>query len=244
MRSRLLLLALCLFAGTCCVTTPKVKGVTPAFPTNPRSLMSVEPSHVDAKPVTPAKHLVARLTFSADVTEESVDAAIKFLNDAQAQDGLEAIVIEWNTDGGSVLDGFRLAKEIEKAKVPVICVVDGAAQSEGFYLLQSCTERYMTRRSLLMAHEPYFILRANTPLDRTTMTRLLDQTRVTVATWTEYAGRRLKISLKEFRRHIMWSDWNMLWEEALKIGAIDGTVSSADDVVKDVGETLKVTKLK
>ena len=132
---------------------PQVRSVIPSFPG--QGMMSSQPKLVSVKPVEPAKHLIAQLTFSADVTEESVDAAIKFLNEAQAQDGLEAVVIELNSDGGSVTDGFRLAREIEKSRVPVICVVEGSAASEGFYLLQSCTERYMTKRSMLMIHYPY-----------------------------------------------------------------------------------------
>jgi hypothetical protein len=50
--------------------------------------------------------------------------------------------------------------------------------------------------------------------------------------------------LKEFRYRIEWSDLNMLWDEDVRVGAVDGVVSSVADVIKDVGETLKVTKLK
>src|SRR5581483_5373793 len=63
----------------------------------------------------------------------------------EAAEKNDYVTIELNTPGGSNYVGFKLAKAIEECGKPTICVVDGMAQSFGFYLLQSCSIRAMTK---------------------------------------------------------------------------------------------------
>lgn len=94
-----------------------------------------------------------RITFSSAVDAESVEVFMLEL-DAHIKSGGKVIVVELDTPGGSVAAGVDMGKAIEKSPIPVICVVDGMAASMGLYILQSCDIRVMTRRSLLMGHEP------------------------------------------------------------------------------------------
>lgn len=97
--------------------------------------------------------LQRHIIFSGTVDEESVGEFIQTLNRHLATNP-KSIVVEINTPGGSVGAGMEMGKAIERSPVPVVCVVDGMAASMGLYILQSCDVRTMTKRSLLMGHEP------------------------------------------------------------------------------------------
>lgn len=183
------------------------------------------------------KHNVPKITFDSDVDAESVKVTIALLDQLKSA---EAIIIEINSDGGSVDEGFKLARAIEQSPVPVICIVDGTAASEAFFLLQSCHTRLMTARSRLMAHEPMLLLPAQTRVTRTLLEMMRKDQATAASAWTAHAGRRLTIPLKEFRQRIRHSDWWMTVDVAKKIGAIDGEVGSVEAAWSQATNDLKI----
>lgn len=155
-----------------------------------------------------------------EITAESVAPALEYLAAVKGP-----AVFEIDTPGGSVNAGFEIARAIELSPVPVVCVVDGSASSMGFYILQSCATRLMTRRSYLMTHEPSVGGEmAGGPREWQNMT---DHLRVSRDAFAEHCAARLTISLESYHRRTDGGrDWFMGHEEARQIGAVDGVVPS------------------
>jgi ATP-dependent protease ClpP protease subunit len=57
-----------------------------------------------------------------------------------------------DSPGGYVSHGMRLVKAIERSPKKVACVVDGLAASMAAVVLQACTFRAATERSVIMFH--------------------------------------------------------------------------------------------
>jgi ATP-dependent protease ClpP protease subunit len=164
------------------------------------------------------------------VNVDSVKKAIAWLDDA-ARAKPDAIVFEINTGGGSTVAGFELAKAIESSSTPITCVVDGEAASMGFYILQSCPVRAMTRRSSLMAHEVSFTIhgRGQPNFWRS----IADWIKAHNDAFAEHCAHRLKITLAEYHARTDGGKmWWLNWEEALKVGAVDVVVDSVVEVEK------------
>lgn len=93
------------------------------------------------------------INFNAEVDGESVYGFVEALKTAE-ESGAQRIVVMIHSPGGSVFAGMEMARAIENSPATIVCVVDGMAASMGAYILQSCDERVMTKRSLLMFHQP------------------------------------------------------------------------------------------
>lgn len=183
-------------------------------------------------PNVPCHH---RLSGAIDV--DTVVPAILTLESAEKA-GSSVYVLELNTPGGGVAVGFELAKAIENAAVPVVCVVDGRAASMGFYILQACPLRVMTRRSVLMTHEPSI---GNTTMggpanDWKALADALAALREAMA-W--YCNRRLTTTLEEYHAR---TDGGLAWwftyTDAKKFGAVDVIVDTMQEVLKELRDNL------
>jgi ATP-dependent protease ClpP protease subunit len=160
----------------------------------------------------------------------SVKKAISWLDDA-ARAKPDAIVFEINTGGGSTAAGFELTKAIEGGSIPIICVVDGEAASMGFYILQSCPVRAMTRRSSLMAHEISFTMQGRGQPNF--WRSIADWIKTHNDAFAEHCAHRLKITLAEYHTRTDGGKmWWLNWEEALKVNAVDMVVGSVVEVEK------------
>jgi ATP-dependent protease ClpP protease subunit len=177
---------------------------------------------------------VPKYRLSDEINEQSTGRAIKWIEAANAA-GADELLLELNTPGGSVDDGFELARAIEESEAPVTCVVDGDAASMGAYILESCGQRYMTRRSKIMFHEPS--LSGNmrgTPNQWQAITDMLKATREAIA---EHCVSRLKVTMAEYRNKTEGGKmWFLNWREAGAVAAVDGIVES---VKKLHGKMLK-----
>lgn len=168
-----------------------------------------------------------RLLFNESVEDETVDALIGSINAANNR-GDKRIVIEINTPGGSVWAGMRLAKAIEESPAPVTCVVDGMAASMGFYILQSCHTRVMTRRSLLMTHQPATGGLLYGPAEK--YEGLAELLRKLSHAMVEHMAARMKISVADFEKRIDGKDWWLTNDEAVAVGAVDALVHKPSEV--------------
>jgi ATP-dependent protease ClpP protease subunit len=171
--------------------------------------------------------LAAGMIEIGDVTEDDLaPARAKF--DERVAAGDKVVTFRLNSFGGSVFDGMDFIQYVENAKkvngVHVQCVVDSKAMSMGFAFLQSfCDERLMTKRSLLLAHNSSTRAQgtAEEIENQVKFSRALD------AALAEVCAKRLKMPVAEYKAKIAHSDWTMAWEEALQVGAVDGTVDEA-----------------
>lgn len=169
------------------------------------------------------------------------DTSVKKLSDTLDEvneAGVEVIVLELATPGGSMPAGQEMARVIERSKAPVHCVVDGDTASMGFYVLQSCKERMMTKRSTLLAHEPRYS--AVDGGNQTDMKNHQDMLHAASENMLEHEAARLKVSKEELRKRTEHGqDWIMLYDEALKVGAVDDVVKTVESVVNYYKHTLK-----
>lgn len=214
---RFILLALALTVSTCCafpITRPD------APPVDPTELVSRAP---DPAPVeVPPETKLVRITMQGHIDGQGAAFLVSVLEKLK---NVEFVLLEINSGGGEVEPGFVIAKAIENHPAAIACIVDGEAASQAFYILQSCPLRYMTARSKLMAHEPFYYS-DGTALTREYLKQALVRHEVEVQGWTEHAGARMVGGADGLRAKIRDGDWYMNADEALKVGAVDGIVDS------------------
>jgi ATP-dependent protease ClpP protease subunit len=202
------------------------------------AFLAILPLNASAKPVPIVPHISLSATIDSDIADQ-FEAIFDIIDSNKA---VSAVLVEINSPGGSVDDGFRIAKRIENAKVPVFCVVDGLAASMAFFILQSCDFRYMTDRSVLMAHEPSTaaLLRGQQDDWRTIGKNLADSLKAFSQAMARHITKRLNISYEQFLNLI--SHGKELWldkEGSLEIGAVDGAVQSVEDTKEIIKEVLE-----
>lgn len=166
--------------------------------------------------------------FNTEVTTVSSKDAIEAIHAAE-RNHASVLIIDINSPGGSVWSGFEVAKAIENAKVKIVCVADGEAASMAFYLLQSCPVRYMTKRSMLMTHNPSIAI-DNDRVTPTELAKLMSTLATLANAMAEHCASRLHMSVDAYKNKIDGRDWNMNWQEALAVGAVDHVVDSVRQV--------------
>jgi ATP-dependent Clp protease protease subunit len=175
----------------------------------------------------PPPATLAAIRFSGAITSSSVApiiAALQSLDQMAPEKRPSAIVFEINSPGGEVDAGFDLTKAIERSPVPVLCIVDGEADSMAFYVLQSCTARFMTPRSSLMFHGVTMV----GPMRQTSMETTAKQIEVYNSAMIGQVAARMKISKDALWAHLKQGDWWMDADEALEVGAVDAIIPVAE----------------
>lgn len=155
-----------------------------------------------------------------DIDDDTVKPIIEKLKQFKAQ-GRKDVWIRVNSFGGSVDTGHQLMQVIEGYGSPITCISDTKSMSMGFYILQSCDKRLMTKRSVLMAHQPSTQIQGNSQ-------KLRDEAKyldILMNGFVETCVERMAITKEEFLEKTQDKIWYMGWEEALRYKAIDGTIS-------------------
>jgi len=182
--------------------------------------------------------VVPVIRFDAAVDPLTV-ATTQGLLQSALEAGAEAVVIEWNSPGGQVDAGFALAKTIEAMPIPVICVVDAEAASMAYYILQSCHQRLMTKRSALLIHQPS--LAGSFSGNDKDWANIAERLRVLGRAMIEHCSARTKVSADFMASKVAdGKDWWLDWREALHIGAVDGVVRSTAAVVASLQKDLQL----
>lgn len=130
-----------------------------------------------------------------------------------------------NSPGGSVEAGMNFVDAMRAAQrrgTKIECVVDGMAASMAAYILQACDVRLMTAQSQIMFH--------TVSVDEVEggnqwhFERLAQE----LAAWNKrlaiFIAGRLKLSIEEYEARVYDRDYWVGFEEALKIGAVDGVL--------------------
>jgi len=170
------------------------------------------------------------------INTASVTAITSWI-DAAVAAGAKAIVIEIDTPGGVIDDGTQLAKALEELDIPSYCIVDDEAYSMGFYILQSCTHRIMTKRSTLMAHAPS--LGGNGGGDSQTLLNAVSSLIETGKAFAEHSAGRLNISVDQYLDKVSnGKEWYLAWKEALAVGAVDRVVVTCREIYERLRSNL------
>lgn len=139
------------------------------------------------------------------------------------------VVIEIDSPGGSVFAALQIQKAIERHDKAVMCVVDGMAASAAFVTLQSCTSRYATSRSVLMAHAPSLTAEGQ----QTEIENSAEALRVVNWGMVEFCSRRLGMSHEDFERRVSGGrEWYLSQADAMEFRAIDGPAESVMEITK------------
>jgi ATP-dependent protease ClpP protease subunit len=161
-----------------------------------------------------------------DVDAESLaPAQAKF--DERVAAGDTDIWFRINSFGGSIFDGMDFIQHIGDAKVAsgkvhVTCVVDTKAMSMGFVFLETfCDSRYMTKRSLLLAHNGSTEVKGTVEqiLSEVEFLKALNESLATTI------SDRLGMPVDEYKARVAGKDWTMSWEEAMRVNAVDSTIN-------------------
>jgi len=150
--------------------------------------------------------------------------ALSWLDAAKAK-GAKAVHLKIHSPGGSVFAGLALMQKVEALGIPVHCTVDAAAFSMAFVLLQSCTTRAMTKRSMLMMHTSS----ANGEMSggEEDYRNAAEFLRVINRSMVEHCAARM--GMDPDKLEAMISGGKELWldhRQALKLGAVDTVVPS------------------
>jgi ATP-dependent protease ClpP protease subunit len=179
---------------------------------------------------------VVMMRFEETVTSESVERVTDMISAANAVRA-DNIVLEIDTVGGRVDAGFKLVKAIENSRAPVTCVVDYQAYSMGFYILQGCHERVMTRRAVLMAHEVRDGQVNENVIFADRYESLAAHLRALSRAYAEHCSRRMGMTVADYLTHVGGAkDWFMGHEDAIKYHAVDRVVVNPREVYEDLAK--------
>ena len=245
---RLVVMALYLFTF---LVAPQVSGLrsrtataAEVAPTKPTAdpladiLASLEtpPAPDLVKPnLLPGEHWVPTFKLTEEVDGPIVKTLIANIKSANEL-GAEAILLQINSPGGSVWDGFDLMQAMEESNIPVNCVVDGMAASMAYNILQSCNTRMMTPRSTLMVHQA--ALGGQVYGHQDTFATLAARLAAVDEAMLWQEGHRLHITLDQLRAKVAHgAEWWTAFHEAKEVGQVDRVVKS----IRQVQDSYRLT---
>lgn len=176
---------------------------------------------------TSAFATTTHLRLADEITDESVTPLLDGIENApHGKD--DRIVIEINSPGGEVDPGFKLVKALENYPAKVVCIVDGEADSMASYVFVACDVRAMTKRSIIMIHQPGMGGQGQV----NDMLNSADWLKASAAAMAEhYALHMHGITVGELVTRTVggreiWLDWH----DAKKYGAVDIVVDKVGDL--------------
>ena len=140
---------------------------------------------------------------------------------ARVDGGATEVLIDINSPGGSVFAGLDIIEAFRASEakgVRTVCRVDGMAASMGALILQSCTERQMTKRSTVMFHEPEIGGVGGKSHELRRWAQTLEDLGHYLAI---LASARLNITVAEYEDRVRDRELWLSWDEALRLGAVD-----------------------
>lgn len=185
---------------------------------------------------TPDPNWVPRVVVSGKVTSavaDDIEAVFDQIDELHERHERvpDAVLLEINSSGGDVGAGVRIGKAIEESPVKVVCLVDGEADSMAFWMLQSCDIRGMTKRSVLMAHQPAFtamFIQGQENIWRNKAEALRVMNRV----MAEHCSRKMTVSAATFEAKITGGlEWWFHWQDALDYHAVDFVADRVGPVI-------------
>lgn len=210
-------LALILFSCSPCSAAPKGDSGTKERPTVQVQLANPK-----------AKHNVPVIIFDGPINEDSANEFADAFGKVEPE--ADVVVVELTSYGGSVDDGIRMARVVERSSTPVVCVAENEAASMAYWFLQSCDVRVMTKTSMLTAHYAYFP-QINARREQDIELAYKHQQAMNEV-MLQQVCRRTKLTCQQVKVKLDEGDWVMTWLDAPKYGAVDKVVDSVEYVVR------------
>ena len=152
-----------------------------------------------------------------DIDDDLISKTIQNLYSIESND----IYIYIDTNGGSVTAGNKLIDTIDYLKINknISCIISWAA-SMGFVILQSCPNRYATRRSILMQHQ----MRITLNEQKNRIINYMNYIDHMEDDLIEFQSERIKLNKKKFKE-LTKDDWWLTSKKALEENVIDKIVT-------------------
>jgi ATP-dependent protease ClpP protease subunit len=217
-------LGLVLLIGCATVPIPKADDPAKADTTDPLAALLGLLGEIP-KVLTPAC-LVNGCTFNIhDEIDENMGKDFSQWIDTAKDNHVTLVNISINSPGGIVDDGYVIIHAMEasdKAGIKSNCTVDGTGASMAFAILQSCTYRYMTSRSELMAHQEKLNIKEHVgENDLANALAMIHADNIAIA---HQCSHRMNITFAEYLDKVNNHDWWITADEALRVGAVDQIV--------------------
>lgn len=175
------------------------------------------------EPVNQAAECPLYISLTGAISDPS-----EFISKLEACRG-SPVVVEINSPGGSIFGALEIQKAIERHDRPVYCVVDGMAASAAFVTLQSCDVRFMTERSVLMAHHASSSAAGQSHEVDNVAAALKAIDRALVL----QCSHRMKMSPDEFESHVSGGrEWWMSVDDAIQNRAVDFPAADINEVLR------------
>lgn len=186
-----------------------------------QSLLEMLMGEPEKPAVCPANGLISIID---EITSESAHDFVRTLEACKGR----RVAVEINSPGGSLFAALDMQKAIERHDKAVLCVVDGMAASAAFITLQSCTTRYMTDRSVLMAHTAAVGVQGHEQALRNGAEALkaIDQAQAL------HCAKRMGMAPEDYAAKIAdGREWWLSETDALDAHAVDGDAESVAEIV-------------
>ena len=194
----------------------------------------------DIIPASNDKYFVPVIAISGTIDEDGAKLFNALLEKIQAAKAT-SVIIEINSVGGDVDSAILMVKAMEASTMRLVCVVDAEAASMAYYVLQGCNVRLMTKRSVLMIHQPKIALETLPASSQDKFHNFGNFLDATNKGMVEHEAKKMKIKPSELLKRIPGEvEWWLNWQEALKVGAVDGIVESTHQVAASMRSTNKV----
>lgn len=166
------------------------------------------------------------LLLEGEINEGSVTT---LMSEMMASQDEEALIIRINSPGGGMKAGFILSRFIEVFPARITCIVDGKAASMAMYILQSCHRRVMTKRSVLLIHEPTF-----PGAERYRPSEFwsdAEYAKAVTFAMAEHLAHRMQCTADTILHRIDGGrEWWFTWKDAKRWGAVDQIVDRPSEV--------------
>ena len=166
-----------------------------------------------------------------NITEEAVVPFKDFANMTD-DSAPRVLIVNIDSGGGSVYDGYVISDILERTDVPVICIVDHSAMSMAMFILQSCELRISTPRSSFMVHAPSMVTKESglrsSIRDSETQANALQILGIALES---HITSRSKITRQEYAKMIDDRTVFFTPEQALEFGFID-LIMTTEDAIK------------
>lgn len=171
-------------------------------------------------------HSIVAVNIDQPINDDSIKPIIDTINNLEKDGNVKEVWFRINSPGGQITSGFTLIDKIEELSrtTKTVCVADHLAASMAFILLQTCDERVMTKRTVLLAHE----VQGGETGNAHELRHEADMMDAFNRALAEIAAARMGMPVKEYLLKIYNRNWLFNWEDALKYNAVDRIVEPTD----------------
>lgn len=149
--------------------------------------------------------------------DRQVDQDLAFDLQIFMDDNPGDVTLDIDSPGGSVFAGFAIIKALEAHEGKVTCKVDFLAASMAAAILQSCDERIVSKRGMVMIHAPSTTVQGK-PGEIAERAKMLKT--LSIALFAQYA-RKTEFDPRELEKLVGDKDiWLTAWQ-AVELGFAD-----------------------